>query len=186
MTLRIKGESATYDYINTEGELLFQVVRYEPKDFRSRRPDGNGGWIENLDGIGEKPIYNLPAILNADLSEPVLWVEEEKDADNLRAAGFVSTTSVFGAVVDSGLDMSPLSGRCVVIIPDNDAFGRFYGYEMGTLLVAAGVAEVKLIELPGLGPKGDVSDWFEVGHTPEELRELIDNARLFPKGVPGD
>jgi hypothetical protein len=28
------------DYPDENGELLFQVVRYEPKDFRQRRPDG--------------------------------------------------------------------------------------------------------------------------------------------------
>ena len=36
---------ATYDYIDDEGERLYQVVRLEPKSFRRRRPDGRGGWI---------------------------------------------------------------------------------------------------------------------------------------------
>src|SRR4051794_14313582 len=36
---------AAYDYPDENGELLFQVVRLEPKDFRQRRPDGRGGWI---------------------------------------------------------------------------------------------------------------------------------------------
>jgi len=36
---------ATYDYTDESGNLLFQVVRYDPKDFRQRRPDGKGGWI---------------------------------------------------------------------------------------------------------------------------------------------
>ena len=31
---------ATYDYVNENGAIVFQVVRYEPKDFRQRRPDG--------------------------------------------------------------------------------------------------------------------------------------------------
>src|ERR1017187_4171575 len=39
---------ATYDYKDAEGKLLFQCVRFEPKDFRQRRPDGNGGWIWEL------------------------------------------------------------------------------------------------------------------------------------------
>ncbi|HHY37669.1 MAG TPA: hypothetical protein GX507_01915, partial [Clostridia bacterium] len=30
---------ATYDYTNPDGELVFQTVRFEPKDFRQRRPD---------------------------------------------------------------------------------------------------------------------------------------------------
>ena len=36
---------AEYDYTDAAGELLFQVTRHEPKDFRQRRPDGRGGWI---------------------------------------------------------------------------------------------------------------------------------------------
>src|SRR5512139_1614153 len=35
---------ATYDYRDEGGALLYQKVRYAPKDFRIRRPDGNGGW----------------------------------------------------------------------------------------------------------------------------------------------
>ena len=52
---------ATYDYTDANGgALLYQVVRYEPKDFRQRRPDGNGGWIWKL---GDKRIiYRWPEI----------------------------------------------------------------------------------------------------------------------------
>jgi len=42
---------ATYQYCDEKGCLLFEVVRFEPKSFRQRRPDGNGGWIWNLQGI---------------------------------------------------------------------------------------------------------------------------------------
>jgi len=31
--------SATYDYTDESGKLLFQTIRYEPKDFRQRHPD---------------------------------------------------------------------------------------------------------------------------------------------------
>ena len=34
-----------YDYCDADGKLLFQVVRFDPKDFRQRRPDGHGVWI---------------------------------------------------------------------------------------------------------------------------------------------
>ena len=38
---RGRGEIlATYDYTDEEGNLLFQVVRFYPKDFRQRRPAG--------------------------------------------------------------------------------------------------------------------------------------------------
>src|SRR5262245_54489201 len=36
---------AEYDYTDEHGDLLYQVVRFDPKDFRQRYPNGNGGWI---------------------------------------------------------------------------------------------------------------------------------------------
>ena len=39
--------------------------------------------------------------------------------------------------------------------------------------------EVKLIELRGLPHKGDVVDWFESGHTADELRTLIHNTPVW-------
>ena len=42
---------AEYDYPDERGDLLYQNVRYQPKDFRQRRPDGNGGWTWKLDGV---------------------------------------------------------------------------------------------------------------------------------------
>src|SRR5215208_4510854 len=35
--------SAHYDYFDEQGELLYQVLRFEPKGFRQRKPDG-AGW----------------------------------------------------------------------------------------------------------------------------------------------
>src|ERR1700733_2285284 len=52
---------AVYDYTDLNGTLLYQGVRYEPKDFRQRRPDGKGGWISNLDGV-KGVIYRWPKI----------------------------------------------------------------------------------------------------------------------------
>ena len=36
---------ATYDYCDEKNTLLFQVLRYEPKAFRQRRPDGDHGHL---------------------------------------------------------------------------------------------------------------------------------------------
>ena len=33
----------TYNYTDAEGLLLFQVCRYEPKTFKQRQPNNNGG-----------------------------------------------------------------------------------------------------------------------------------------------
>ena len=36
---------ATYDYRDESGKLLYQCVRYEPKDFRQRNPEPGGDWV---------------------------------------------------------------------------------------------------------------------------------------------
>ena len=51
---------ATYDYTDGDGKLLYQVLRYDPKDFRQRRPDGNGGWIWKLEE--RRVLYRLAGI----------------------------------------------------------------------------------------------------------------------------
>ena len=57
--------AATYDYRDETGALLFQAVRYDPKGFAQRRPDGNGDWIWNLQGVRPVP-YGLPDVLAAE------------------------------------------------------------------------------------------------------------------------
>src|SRR5437667_12620177 len=39
-TTKTKTIVETYDYHDEAGKLLYQVVRYEPKDFKQRRPNG--------------------------------------------------------------------------------------------------------------------------------------------------
>ena len=54
-----------YPYTDEGGKLLYQVIRLEPKDFRQRRPDGNGGWIWSLGGI-RRVLYRLPQLRACD------------------------------------------------------------------------------------------------------------------------
>jgi putative DNA primase/helicase len=56
---------ATYDYHDERGEVLYQAVRFKPKDFRQRRPDGNGGWVWSMRDV-RRVLYQLPELLDAD------------------------------------------------------------------------------------------------------------------------
>lgn len=111
----------SYDYTDESGKLLFQVVRYEPKDFRQRAPDGNGGWVYKLEGVRRVP-YNLPKILKADF----IWiVEGEKDADTLNAIpGFVATTNCGGAKKWTEDNSKLFRRKDVALVPDNDPAGE--------------------------------------------------------------
>jgi len=171
----------TYDYRDDVGTLLYQVVRYEPKDFRQRRPDGAGGWLWNLDGV-QRVLYRLPDLGAADQAVPVFLVEGEKDADNLVAAGLVATTNAGGAAKWQDDFAEALRGRTVIVLPDNDDAGRRHADQMTRSLHEV-AEEVKILDLPGLPPKGDVSDWLTAGGTSEELRRLAAEAPAWSPGA---
>ena len=115
----------TYDYVDESGKLLFQVVRYEPKDFRQRRPDPDnaGQWLWNLDGVKRVP-YRLPELQKASMQDWTIIAEGEKDADRLCELGFTATTCPMGAGKWSGDYNGYFKGRLVAILPDNDEAGR--------------------------------------------------------------
>lgn len=158
---------AEYDYANPDGELLFQVLRYEgqglDKTFMQRRPDSRGGW---LSGRGEPILYRWPDIASRP-SEPVYVVEGEKDADALASLGLLATTVPNGSWPD---DVSPLAGRKVFVIPDNDEAGE----KKATIAIEKlqGVSTVRRVDLPDLPAKGDVSDWLAAANTVEGLQKL--------------
>jgi hypothetical protein len=172
---------ATYDYCGERGELLYQAVRYEPKDFRLRRPDGAGGWTWDLKGV-RRVVYRLPELAE---QQRVVWVEGEKDADRLWSLGIAATTSPGGAASwrdDYAQQLAAAAIAEVVVIPDNDAPGRAYAATVATALQRLGIG-VRVLALPGLAPKGDVSDWLAVGHTREELLALAEQAEAFVAAV---
>jgi hypothetical protein len=161
---------ATYDYKDRDGKLLYQQTRRPGKEFRFRRPDGKGGWIWNLHGVGQV-LYRLPELV-AHPDKSVFIVEGEKDADRLAREGLLATTNPSGAGKWKKEYSQTLKGRDVVILPDNDEPGKTHGQEVAKSL--HGIAKsVKVVDLPGLSEKGDVSDWLEAGHTVEELQALV-------------
>jgi 5S rRNA maturation endonuclease (ribonuclease M5) len=119
---------AKYRYLDENGTLLFEKLRYVDratgkKEFRQRKPDGNGGWEYKL---GETPrvLYNLPAVLKAkENSEPIWVVEGEKDADTLIKMGICATTMPNGAGTWLQIHTESLAGAVVEIIADNDEAG---------------------------------------------------------------
>src|SRR5262249_45960596 len=90
---------ATYDYVDEQGTLLFQSVRYEPKDFKQRRPDlaKPGKWIWNLKNT-PRVLYRLPQLTSAIATgSSICVVEGEKDVDELVKHGFAATCNPLGA-----------------------------------------------------------------------------------------
>lgn len=164
-----------YDYMDRNGNLLFQVCRMEPKDFRQRRPDGNGKWIWNLKGV--KPIlYNLPAL---SVAQEILIVEGEKDVDCAGRMGLTATTCPMGAGKWRDDYNERLKGKDIVLIPDNDQGGREYMTQLAFSLNSA-AKSLKWIDLPDLPSKGDLSDWVaqfdDLTDASEQLCMMIEKA----------
>jgi 5S rRNA maturation endonuclease (ribonuclease M5) len=153
--------AATYSYRDEKGNLLYQVVRFDPKDFRQRRPDGRGGWLWSTKGT-RRVLYRLPELLAAGASAWVFIVEGEKDADNLAALGLVATCNPGGAGKWQDAYAEHLHGRRVAIIPDRDEPGWTHAQEVAEHLqgVAATARIVDLRQVQGFQGK-DVSDWIE-------------------------
>ena len=159
--------AAEYAYTDERGTLLYQNVRFDPQDFRQRRPDGKGGWAWNLGGV-RRVLYRLAEVLAA---SDVLIVEGEKDADTGKALGLTATTS--GAAGTWREEFSDtLRGKRVAIIADADAPGRKYAQQVAHSLYGK-VESLTLLELPGAK---DLSEWVEHGGTREKFLELIQNA----------
>ena len=81
---------ATYDYMDVTGKLLFQVVRFDPKTFRQRRPNG-AGWDWGL-GRTKPVLYRLPDVL---------------EATTLVVDGTEITARLAGGIPGEGLHLAP-------------------------------------------------------------------------------
>jgi hypothetical protein len=160
---------AVYPYTDERGAVVFEVVRFEPKDFRQRRPDGRGGWIWSLGHVRRVP-FRLPQLLAAN-GRTVHVVEGEKDVLALERFGLVATCNPGGAGKWRQEFAAYFRGADVVILPDNDAAGEAHAKDVAASLQAV-AARVRIVRLPGLGPKEDVSDWLARGGTAEELARL--------------
>ena len=69
----------------------------------------------------------------------------------------------------------------VVVLPDNDEPGRRRAADVAAKLI--GIAhDVRVLELPGLDDKGDISDWLSAGHDGDELCDLVDAATVWTPG----
>jgi hypothetical protein len=169
---------AVYDYRDADGTLLFQAVRFSPKSFRRRRPNGKGGWIWKLEDATPRVLYRLPEIQG---ERRVVFGEGEKDVDNLWKLGIPATTNIGGAEAFAGhaddymLQLVSAGITEVVVCPDNDAAGWKLMRAVAAAAHGYGL-RVRWLALPGLGEKMDVSDWLDAGHTKDEFLALVEAA----------
>jgi RecA-family ATPase len=176
-----KAVVARYDYTDTNGTLLYQVERWQPKTFTQRRPDGRGGWIYKgvFEGIGRVP-YRWPELAR-EIAEfpdaPVFLTEGEKDCDNVRALG-LTATCMAGAVWTPEI-VANFKDRDVIFLEDNDSAGREKSAKAAETLfgVAASIRIARFTDLP---EKSDVSDWIQLAPEKHNADALIERCRTAP------
>ena len=168
--------TAVYHYKDDSGQYPFSVRRFEePGKIKTFRQCyyvyQKGTWVQNVKGIQLVP-YRLNEVVNA---ESVFICEGEKDCDNLAALGLTASCNPMGAGKWRD-EYSPwFKGKNVVILPDFDAPGQDHAKDVARKL-ALYAASINVLNLPGLQPKGDVSDWLNNGGTVEKLQELVAQA----------
>ena len=165
-----------YPYRDELGETLFEVVRLVGKKFSQRRPDGSGGVIWDLKGVRPVP-FHLPELLEAIANGTTIFVTEgEKDVCTLAALGITATCNNGGAGKWKKKHAAFLKGADVVAIPDNDQPGRDH-VEKVAASVQGVATRVRVLTLPDLKPKEDVTDWLKKrGGTVDRLWALVDQA----------
>jgi hypothetical protein len=168
---------ATHNYCAADGALLYQVLRLEPKSFRQRRPDGNGGFIWSLGDV-RRVLYRWPELLK--YPDATIFVcEGEKDADRVASLGHCATCV-------AGSKWTPecvqaLTERHCLILQDNDAAGRTKALAAAQALNGT-AASIRIVLLPDLPDKGDVSDWLD--SDPRRAEKLADVCFDVPEWEP--
>ena len=176
---------ATYDYTDEDGELLYQAVRYDPKDFRQRAPNPDGSWSWSIKGV-KRVLYRLPEVLAAVAEgKPIYICEGEKDVEAARSLGLVATCNAMGADNGTGNKWFPefataLKGADVVVIPDQDEAGiRHAEWVISTL---RGTAKSVRVANPRSGK--DLAEWVSLGATVAEIETSAVDAFEMDEAVP--
>ena len=179
---------ATYDYTDEHGTALYQVVRFEPKDFRQRRRNGRGDWDWSVKGV-RRVVYRLHTLQG---QKTVFIVEGEKDVNRLAELGLTATANVGGASKstdptkskwrDAYTEQLTAAGiQRAIVIPDADEPGMTHARAVAASCHAAGI-KTKLLTLP-VPPKGDVTDYL-ADHGKDDLFRLVKDApRCEPSQV---
>jgi RecA-family ATPase len=170
---------ATFNYTDENAQLLYQVLKYDPKNFRQRRPDGNGGFIWSLGDV-RRVLYRWPELLKYP-DATVFVCEGEKDADRVASLGHCATCVAAGKWTDDCI--KALRDRDIIILEDNDGPGHVKALVAAQVLHGT-AKSIRVVLLPNLPNKGDVSDWLDAD--PHRAEKLVDFCFDVPEWVPND
>jgi hypothetical protein len=171
-------------YCDSDGNEVAAVIRF---DHASGKKGEDGRAIKTFrplhsvktgwrigDPPGKWPLYRLRE--NLTIGGTVYIHEGERKAESAAADGLPSVASAHGAKSPGMTDWTPLKGRDVCILPDNDDSGREYAQTVASLVTEAGARSVKIVTLPDLPPKGDYIEFKAArrGMAPTDIRAEIE------------
>jgi len=183
-----RPEPTYYRYLSPDGEVLFAKLKYFPKRFSIKHPNGNG-WEDGIPQGTPRVLYNLPAVLQAaGNKETIYLVEGEKDADRLISLGFTATCNFEGAGVGKpkwhqDYTDSLKGASCVIIIADRDDAGIAHAKGIAELIKNS-VDTVRILQSATTGVGDDVSDHLDSGLSLDELIPLRDENEIARKYTP--
>jgi hypothetical protein len=159
-----------WTYEDANGSPRMIVVRFDLQDkTKTYRPlhKSSGGWMIG-DPPGPLPLYRLPKLAGA---SRVFVTEGEKCAKLVGDLGVVSTTPAHGAQSPHRTDWSPLAGKEVIVLPDNDPAGESFARAVLRLLALVDPRpHVKVVRLADLWQSdstipegGDAAEWLSDG-----------------------
>ena len=175
-----RGEpTKQWKYLNNDGEEVFRILRWDNNAGKEVRPisQTSSGWTLST-MPAPRPLLNLPSLI-AYKKSPVYVVEGEKCVDALFSFGLIATTSSGGANAANQTDWSPLSGRRVIIIPDNDAGGKQYAEDVLQILIGMKAA-VSIAYLDNTPEGGDVVDLINLCSCDDEKTGLREEIMMLP------
>lgn len=172
------GQPRTHeaDYLYTVGGFeLVRKRRYRLADGQKtftiqHRPDPVASWRPGQGGHQPDPYRLLD--WEDHPTRTLFIVEGEKDADRLAQLGLLATTNIGGAGKWPTDWSDRFNGRNIVILADNDPPGHAHAIDVATKLHPHAAA-TRIPQLPDLPPKGDITDWLDLGHTVNELKQLV-------------
>ena len=161
---------ARYDYTDENGEIINTKIRYSNKDF-----------VWDKKGKQDIPLFNLREVIERN---PIFIVEGEKDALTLKSIGIGATNSKDGFTSENAKKY--LSGKDIIVIPDNDEPGLKYARAAADKLI--GIAKsLKMVELNtiwgDIPPKADITDYIENGGSIEEIMKKAESLDEYKKSI---
>ncbi|RJR08361.1 hypothetical protein C4588_05825 [Candidatus Parcubacteria bacterium] len=175
-----KENSKVYVYTDESGNPLYCKVRKDgEKTFLQYTAVSPDYWQTGVNC--KQTLYNLPGVVEAKKKgRYIFFCEGEKDVETLRKLGFYATTS--GSTSSWKPEFAEYFEGVVAvyILPDNDGPGKTFAGKVAED-IAKTKTPVKIINLPGLEEKQDITDWLDCGGTIEELKKLVKDTKWYEK-----